>query len=117
MWFWKKRDQVKTRKNEINIKSNSDISHTPNEDVQFVVKEGLLHCCCSLSPEAFKQMMGNSRLPFATWYQGLWLVQHNEKIHVAELANELGISWIIAKNMKHQILTLLSDIHIRPTEK
>lgn len=68
----------------------------------------VIHCCCSLSPETFEQLVRGSRIPFASWYKALWLVQHDYQIRTGELATQLDLSWPTAQTVRRRILHLLT---------
>lgn len=76
------------------------------QDVHFT--QGVLHACVTLDPDTFEQLIGNARLPATKWYRALWLVQHNPKIGVTALADELKISWPTAQAMKERILSFIT---------
>lgn len=83
--------------------------------VDMHVEQGIVHCCCSFSPEIFERLTSNSRLPFQVWYKALWIVQHYQAgandVPVRLLERELGISFPTAQIVKKKILNILETYH------
>lgn len=77
----------------------------------FTVNSAILHCCCSVTPEAFDKLMAASTLPFRVWYRALWAIQHDPDITNRQLEEKLGVSFPTAMKMRRKIADLLTGSH------
>ncbi len=85
--------------------------------------EATVHCCCTLTPDQFAELIKSSRISAFVWYKAVWLVQHyptlkGRKINVAELADQTGTTWPTAKIMLKRIEAMLPTVqYIEKIEK
>jgi hypothetical protein len=108
MFHWHKK---KLLENKSQVSSN-----LPVPLAQIQIDNAIMHCCCALTPKAFEALVKNTRLPFIVWYKALWFVQHSpegvERVNTAKLAEEVGVSWPTAKNIKRKVTRLLLDENV-----
>lgn len=105
----RKKKQLESN-NHLTSKEIQENDATPSQ-VRGFFQEGVVHCCCSVSPEALENLAHHSKLDFLTWYKALWYMQHQpiplEQINVRGLKDALKVSWPTAKTIKQKIILLL----------